>query len=239
MSLRAYEWAWKQSVSPTKKLVLLELCDHHNEQRGDNDVWPKQDTIAERTGFTSRAVNSALKALESEGLIERRPRYLNRKRTSDVITILIDRNEVVSAATQTPNPGPSSPAVPEEGSGSNQKEIPDATGTTFTVIGKDQPARLNQPVVFFPEYWEPHRPDLDAWNYAARTIVEISVQLGTAIDWDSPGIQNLWPVVEWLKRLGDQMVTSSLIKVGARAVKSNTKIRSWKYFEAEISQAGA
>src|SRR3954465_1728733 len=46
----------------------------------------------------------------------------NGKRPSDVITILIDRNEVVSAATQTSNAGPSSPAVPEEDSGSNRKE---------------------------------------------------------------------------------------------------------------------
>jgi len=34
----------------------------------------------------------------------------------------------------------------------------------------------------FIERFEPQRPDLDAWTYAARTIVEISAELGPALD---------------------------------------------------------
>ncbi|QQO22705.1 helix-turn-helix domain-containing protein [Bradyrhizobium diazoefficiens] len=240
MSVRATTWAWNRKISSTEKLVLLELSDRVNDKRGDDACWPEQETIAQRTGFTSRTVNSALKALETKGLIKRQRRMINGRRTSDRITVLIKQLEVNSPAAQAPDPDPCPAEQPEVNSGSNRKEIPEDTGTTFRVIGKDKPTRLKQdnPAAFFPEFFEPNRPDLDAWNYAGRTIVEISAQLGTAIDWDSPGIQNLWPVVGWLKRLGDHKLTSCLIEVGARAVASNTTIRSWKYFEAEMSKAG-
>jgi DNA-binding Lrp family transcriptional regulator len=241
MSVRATTWAWNRKISSTEKLVLLDLSDRVNDKRGDDACWPEQETIAERTGFTSRTVNSALKALEAKGLIKRQRRMIDGRRTSDRITVLIKEFNAISPAAPASDPDPSSASQPEVNSGSNQKEIPKDTGTTFGVIGKDEPRRLkHNPAAFFPEYLEPNRPDLDAWNYAARTIVEISVQLGTAIDWDSPGIQDLWPVVEWLKRLPDHKVTSCLIEVADRAVKSKTTpIRSWRYFEAEMSKAGA
>jgi DNA-binding MarR family transcriptional regulator len=215
MSIRAYVWGWKQKISPTQKLVLLALCNHHNAERGDDDVWPDQETIAMQTGFTPRAVNSALKALEAKGLIKRQRRMIRGQRTCDLITILVDRAQAVSPARNTFNPSSSSAPLPEANSGSNQKETPETTGTTFTVISKDEPVRLKRinPAAFFPEFFEPNRPDLDAWNYAGRTIVEISIQLGTAIDWASPGIQDLLPVVEWLRRLEDHKVTSCLIEV--------------------------
>jgi hypothetical protein len=187
-------------------------------------------------------VNSALKSLETKGLIKRQRRMIDGRRTSDRITVLIKEFSPITPAAPASDPGPSSASQPEVNSGSNQKEIPKETGTTFRVIEKDEPTRLKQvnTAAFFPEYLEPNRPDLDAWNYAARTIVEISGELGRAIDWDSPGIQDLLPVVEWQKRLDDHKVTSCLIEVAERAVKSNTTpIRSWKYFEAEMSKAGA
>jgi DNA-binding MarR family transcriptional regulator len=242
MSVRATTWAWKRKISPTEKLVLLDLSDRVNDKRGDDACWPEQETIAERTGFTSRTVNSALKALETKGLIKRQRRMIDGKRTSDWITVLIKEFEAISPAAQASDPDPSSASPPEGNSGSNQKEIPEATGTTFGVISKDEPIRPKQvnPAAFFPEFFEPNRPDLDAWNYAGRSIMEISIELGTAIDWASPGIQDLLPVVEWLRRLEDHKVTSCLIEVAERAVKSNsTPIRSWRYFEAEMSKVDA
>jgi hypothetical protein len=58
MSLPATRWGWKQSeITSTQKLVLLELCDRANHK---NVCWPKQKTIARRTRYTERAVNTAL-----------------------------------------------------------------------------------------------------------------------------------------------------------------------------------
>jgi DNA-binding MarR family transcriptional regulator len=83
MTLGAPIWGWEQnSISSPQKLVLLDLCDRANK----NDVcWPKQTTIAARTGLTERSVNSALKALETLQLIKHQPRMIANKRTSDWI----------------------------------------------------------------------------------------------------------------------------------------------------------
>jgi hypothetical protein len=164
------------------------------------------------------------------------------RRTSDRITVLIKQFEAISPAAQASDPDPSPASLHEANSGSNQKEIPEVTGTTFGVIGKDEPTRLKRinPQAFFLEYFEPGRPDLDAWNDAGRTIAEISLELGTAMDWASPGIQDLLPVVEWLRRLERHKVTSCLIEVAQRALKSGSMpIRTWKYFEAEMSNVDA
>ena len=96
MSVRATTWAWKRKISPTEKLVLLDLSDRVNDKRGDDACWPEQETIAERTGFTSRTVSSALKALETKGLIKRQRRMIDGKRTSDWITVLIKEFEAIS-----------------------------------------------------------------------------------------------------------------------------------------------
>ncbi|MGY4349104.1 DNA-binding transcriptional MocR family regulator [Bradyrhizobium sp. GM7.3] len=87
MSLQATIWGWEQrNISSTEKIVLLDLCDRANV---NNVCWPKQKTIAARTRLTERTVCSALAKLESLKLIHRRPRVVNRTRTSDWITLLI------------------------------------------------------------------------------------------------------------------------------------------------------
>jgi len=108
MSVRASKWGWKQRVTSTQKLVLLELCDRLNDKAREKDVcWPSQDVIAERTGFTPRAVQSALKELESNGLIKRKRRMIGGTRTSDRITLLIDQpGPGPSAAPPSSDPGP-------------------------------------------------------------------------------------------------------------------------------------
>jgi Helix-turn-helix domain len=137
MSLRAWKWGWEQRITSTQKLVLLDLCDRVNDKAGEKDVcWPSQETIALRTGFTPRAVQSALKGLESIGLIKRKRRMIGGTRTSDRITLLIDRPEPGSSAAAPPSdsaPTPASPGVSptESSSGGNQKDVPLTTGKTY------------------------------------------------------------------------------------------------------------
>jgi hypothetical protein len=240
MSLHATKWAWMQSVSSTEKLVLLELSDHADK---NNECFPSQKTIAKRTGFTPRAVNSALKKLETRQLIRRRRRMNRGVRTSDLITLLIDTPPAAPFAAAPPaDSGPTPPLTSvssvEPNSGGNQNDVPMATGTTFHVIYKDEPSRLNRnSSPFFIEFFEPGRPDLDELTYAARTICEISPALGPAIDWESPGIQNVRLVADWLKQLDEQMLTSCLTEVAQRNAKSGgAAIRSWTYFGGEVSR---
>jgi hypothetical protein len=120
----------------------------------------------------------------------------------------------------------------------NQNVVPKPTGTTFSVIYQDEPSRQKQTIPAFLEVFPlPGRPDLEALTYAARTIEELSSELGPAIDWRSPGIQNLQPVVRWLKDFDERRVASCLIEVAQRNRNFGSPIRSWRYFEAEILNA--
>jgi hypothetical protein len=70
-------------------------------------------------------------------------------------------------------------------------------------------------------------------THAVRTIEKIAMELGSAIDWSAPGINNLAPVVTWLTQFDEREVIVCLIKV-VRRVGNGTRIGSWRYFEAEI-----
>src|SRR5262245_44240461 len=125
MSVRATTWAWRQKITSTEKLVLLELCDHVNDKHNHDACWPDQDTIASRTGFTPRTVHSALKSLEKRGLIKRQRRMIGGQRTSDWITVLIDGPKGASLSSD-PIPSPTPPEAPPTATNSddNQKELP-------------------------------------------------------------------------------------------------------------------
>jgi len=243
MSFPATRWGWTQcGITSTQKLVLLDLCDRANK---DNVCWPKQATIARRTRYTERAVNSALQKLEELGLISRQKRMIGTRRTSDLITLQINQPAAGSSSV-TPSPTPPPPDAPppplplphEPVSDKNLNVVPDPTGTTFSVINQDEPSRQKQTVPLFLEVFPlPGRPDLEALTHAARIVEDLSSKLGEAIDWPSPGIQNLQPVVRWLENFDESKVTSCLIEVAERNRNFGSPIRSWQYFEAEIMNA--
>lgn len=58
----------KGQLSPTEKLVLLELADHANDQ-GDG-IWPGADTIISRTSLKETAVRETLARLTHLGLLQ-------------------------------------------------------------------------------------------------------------------------------------------------------------------------
>ncbi|MDR1241883.1 MAG: helix-turn-helix domain-containing protein [Deltaproteobacteria bacterium] len=68
MSVDATRWAWMQSISPVKKLLLLSLADRANEK---NVCWPSQPRLALDTGLDIRTIRSALNDLCEVGLINR------------------------------------------------------------------------------------------------------------------------------------------------------------------------
>lgn len=66
MSRDARDWAWRQAVLPTEKLVLLALAERTN---GDCLCWPSVHFLADATGLCDRSVQKALRALAEKGLI--------------------------------------------------------------------------------------------------------------------------------------------------------------------------
>lgn len=67
MSIKAVEWALKQPVSSTAKLVLVMLADCIN--NNDEFAWPSQDRIAKVVGRSERQVRTHLKALAEKRLV--------------------------------------------------------------------------------------------------------------------------------------------------------------------------
>lgn len=71
-------------ITPTAKLVLLYLSSCYNPKKAD--VFPKQKTIAAKTGISERSVVRAVQELIKEGVIVVECKYSNRYRfTSKII----------------------------------------------------------------------------------------------------------------------------------------------------------
>jgi hypothetical protein len=67
MSLRATSWAWTTQAAPTAKFVLVALADFADEV---GHCWPALSRIVEMTGFSERAVRTALRSLEADGYLK-------------------------------------------------------------------------------------------------------------------------------------------------------------------------
>jgi DNA-binding transcriptional MocR family regulator len=66
-------YVWDGEISPaSKRLAMLALADQANDQ---GVTWPSVATIARRIGCSRSTAESALKALEADGLIKRDRRF--------------------------------------------------------------------------------------------------------------------------------------------------------------------
>ena len=68
MSVRQSELAWELDLSSNIKFILLELADHADPD--GRHVFPSQQFIARRTGYSVRQIRRILHELEGLGLIE-------------------------------------------------------------------------------------------------------------------------------------------------------------------------
>lgn len=71
MSVKAVEWAFRQEVSTTAKLVLLMLCDCINVN--DEFAFPRQERIASTTRMSTRQVRRHIDTLVAANLIRVTP----------------------------------------------------------------------------------------------------------------------------------------------------------------------
>lgn len=75
---------YKYKLTPTAKLVLLELSTCYNPKHGD--MFPKQKTLANRIGVSERSVVRAVSELVKEGLVLIECKYTNHYKFSSRIT---------------------------------------------------------------------------------------------------------------------------------------------------------
>ena len=72
MSIAAMNWAWRQQLAPTAKLVLMSLADAAD----DHGVcWPSVPTVARKCCVSSRTVRRIMQKLIACELLSAEPRY--------------------------------------------------------------------------------------------------------------------------------------------------------------------
>ena len=72
MSIAAMNWAWRQQLTPTAKLVLMSLADAAD----DHGVcWPSVPTVARKCCVSSRTVRRIMQTLIACDLLSAEPRY--------------------------------------------------------------------------------------------------------------------------------------------------------------------
>lgn len=67
MSYKVVDWVWGLDIRPNQKLVLLVYADFADHDGGG--VWPSAETVAAKTGYSSRQVRSITHDLEQAGLL--------------------------------------------------------------------------------------------------------------------------------------------------------------------------
>ena len=65
-------WAWRQQLSPTPKLILMALADAAND---DGICWPSVSTVATKCCVSVRTVRRVMQKLVDRGLLHSEQRY--------------------------------------------------------------------------------------------------------------------------------------------------------------------
>lgn len=67
MSVKVTTWVWEQDLPPNAKIVLLAVADHADDDGGNS--YPSHDTLAKKTGFSTRQVKRVLDSLVEMGYL--------------------------------------------------------------------------------------------------------------------------------------------------------------------------
>ena len=72
MSVKIMSWAWSQKIEPTRKLILMALADHADD---DGVCWPSMNKLADKCSVSRRTVLRNINALKEDGIISSSHRH--------------------------------------------------------------------------------------------------------------------------------------------------------------------
>ena len=94
LSIAAMNWAWRQALTPTLKLVLMALADAADEH---GVCWPSVSTLAKKCSVSTRTVRRSLRVLMDSGmLIAEARRRGDGSSTSNRYRLLVARGDNMS-----------------------------------------------------------------------------------------------------------------------------------------------
>lgn len=118
-------WAWRQALTPTLKLVLMALADTAD---GNGVCWPSVSTLAKRCTVSTRTVQRSLRALIDRQLLIAQPRQRpDGSSTSNRYRLLIAGGDNLSP------PGDAGDSRPGQRCRGNS-DIPVIPGTTKRIV---------------------------------------------------------------------------------------------------------
>lgn len=87
MSIEVMSWAWKTNLKSTLKLTLLALADYSND---DGLCWPSIDAMVKKSSLTRSSLIANVQKLCCLGIIEKKKRYENGRRSSNQYRLKIE-----------------------------------------------------------------------------------------------------------------------------------------------------
>ena len=88
MCITASNWAWKQKLSAAKKLLLLALADHADE---NGECYPGLNSLAKKCNTSRGAVIRTRDYLEANGFLSFKDRFYGERQTSNYYTLNIQK----------------------------------------------------------------------------------------------------------------------------------------------------
>lgn len=99
MSIAAMNWAWRQVLAPTVKLVLMSMADAADDH---GICWPSVPTLARKCCVSERSVRRIMGDLEVGGLIRRDSRFRNDgSQTSNRYLLVLEGGDKLSVPLDT------------------------------------------------------------------------------------------------------------------------------------------
>lgn len=136
-----------ESLTPTNKLVLLTLANHHNKitQR----CYPTHETVARETRLSQRSVVRAVEQLEAMGLIQVVPRHdeAGRRLANEYYLHVPPCHPGVTEPSDTVSP-PSTSYEPKD----NPEHLANANSNSGSVLGRRLQLSVAHPEFF--EFWQ-------------------------------------------------------------------------------------
>lgn len=197
MSIDALDWAFEQECStPTQKLVLLALADHHNRKTGR--CFPSVARLCDRTQLSKATVFRTLDALRRKGLID----YEKLKGKSNHYTLAFEKSHG-----ETSNDEEKSHLSVEKSHGESEKSHGETKKShSETLIGSNQKEPSNKERARahrLPEGWHPDEALLE-WARANVPDLEIEYEQEKFTDyWIGCGKTKVdWPATwrNWMRR---------------------------------------
>ena len=122
MSIAAMNWAWRQCVPSTPKLVLLALADAADDE---GRCWPSVATLSIKASASTRTVRRAIQILIDQCLITVEPRYrLDGSCSSNVYRLTMQGGDKLSPPPDRADRGPGHGCQGPPDTNRTQKEPP-------------------------------------------------------------------------------------------------------------------